>query len=151
MKWLLVTCFDTRAFATPDSVGVLKHTEAICAWSRDLLLRTIEAAQADGWDVLHAIVDCVWLSDLNGRSPDQQRADAEAFARRMSDEVGIPLEFEAHYEDQVILPSRMHGSGSLTKYWASTERTTRFGALNCVSIRHLAGFVACSSEAGVTR
>ena len=117
LKWLLVTCFGYTGYRNAR-FGRIEAHEAICAWSRDLLLRTIEAAQADGWDVLHAIVDCVWLSDLNGRSPDQQRADAEAFARRMSDEVGIPLEFEAHYAFIAFLPSRMHGSGSLTKYWA---------------------------------
>ena len=92
--------------------------EAICAGSRDLLLTTIEAAQDDGWDVLHAIVDCVWLSDAQGRSAQQQRSDAEAFAKRLSSRVGIPLEFEAHYDFIAFLPSRVHGSGSLTKYWA---------------------------------
>ena len=32
--------------------------------------------------------------------------------------VWIPLEFEAHYDFIAFLPSRVHGSGSLTKYWA---------------------------------
>ena len=82
------------------------------------LLTTIEEAQKDGWDVLHAIVDCVWLSDLKGRTQHQQRVDAEAFGRRISEQVGIPLEFEAHYDFIAFLPSRVHGSGSLTKYWA---------------------------------
>ena len=117
LKWLLVTCFGYTGYRNAR-FGRIEAHEAICAWSRDLLLQTIEAAQDDGWDVLHAIVDCVWLSDLRGRNVEQQRADAEAFARRVSDEVGIPLEYEAHYDFIAFLPSRMHGSGSLTKYWA---------------------------------
>lgn len=119
LKWLLVTCFGYTGYRNAR-FGRIEAHEAICAWSRDLLLTTIEAAQEDGWDVLHAIVDCVWLSDTRGRSPEQQRTAAEAFAERVSENVGIPLEFEAHYEFIAFLPSRMHGSGSLTKYWAYT-------------------------------
>ena len=117
LKWLLVTCFGYTGYRNAR-FGRIEAHEAICAWSRDLLLTTIEAAQDDGWDVLHAIVDCVWLSDIQGRSPQQQRLDAEAFAQRLSSRVGIPLEFEAHYDFIAFLPSRIHGSGSLTKYWA---------------------------------
>lgn len=117
LKWLLVTCFGYTGYRNAR-FGRIEAHEAICAWSRDLLLTTIEEAQKDGWDVLHAIVDCVWLSDTQGRTKDQQRVDAEAFASRISEQVGIPLEFEAHYEFIAFLPSRVHGSGSLTKYWA---------------------------------
>ena len=120
LKWLLVTCFGYTGYRNAR-FGRIEAHEAICAWSRDLLLTTIEEAQKDGWDVLHAIVDCVWLSDTRGRTKHQQRVDAEAFASRISEQVGIPLEFEAHYDFIAFLPSRMHGSGSLTKYWACTE------------------------------
>lgn len=120
LKWLLVTCFGYTGYRNAR-FGRIEAHEAICAWSRDLLLTTIEEAQKDGWNVLHAIVDCVWLSDTEGRSRDQQRSDAEAFAKRVTKQVGIPLEFEAHYDFIAFLPSRMHGSGSLTKYWAYGE------------------------------
>ena len=120
LKWLLVTCFGYTGYRNAR-FGRIEAHEAICAWSRDLLLTTIEEAQKDGWNVLHAIVDCVWLSDTEGRSRDQQRSDAEAFAKRVTKQVGIPLEFEAHYDFIAFLPSRMHGSGSLTKYWAYAE------------------------------
>ncbi len=121
LKWLLVTCFGYTGYRNAR-FGRIEAHEAICAWSRDLLLTTIEAAQHEGWDVLHAIVDCVWLSDTRGRSPEQQRSAAEDFAKRISSQVGIPLEFEAHYDFIAFLPSRMHGSGSLTKYWACTGK-----------------------------
>ena len=76
-----VTCFGYTGYRNAR-FGRIEAHEAICAWSRDLLLTTIEEAQKDGWNVLHAIVDCVWLSDTEGRSRDQQRSDAEAFAKR---------------------------------------------------------------------
>ena len=117
LKWLLVTCFGYTGYRNAR-FGRIEAHEAICAWSREILLSTIQAAQNEGWEVLHAIVDCVWLADTKGRNIEQQRTDAEAFAHRVSQSVGIPLEFEQHYDFIAFLPSRMHGSGSLTKYWA---------------------------------
>jgi DNA polymerase I len=117
LKWLLVTCFGYTGYRNAR-FGRIEAHEAICAWSRDLLLTTIEEAQRDGWEVLHAIVDCVWLADRSNRTEEQQRVDAERFARRITERVGIPLEFEQHYEFIAFLPSRVHGAGSLTKYWA---------------------------------
>jgi DNA polymerase I len=117
LKWLLVTCFGYTGYRNAR-FGRIEAHEAICAWSRDILLTTIEEAQQDGWEVLHAIVDCVWLVDRRQRSQSEQRNDAERFAARVTERVGIPLEFEQHYDFIAFLPSRVHGSGSLTKYWA---------------------------------
>ncbi len=117
LKWLLVTCFGYTGYRNAR-FGRIEAHEAICAWSREILLNTIERAQQDGWDILHAIVDCVWLIDRSGRPAERLRKDAEDFAARISQEVGIPLEFEQHYDFIAFLPSRVHGSGSLTKYWA---------------------------------
>jgi len=117
LKWLLVTCFGYTGYRNAR-FGRIEAHEAICAWSREILLATIEEAQRDGWEVLHAIVDCVWLADRRQRSHQEQRLDAEAFAMRVTEQVGIPLEFEQHYDFIAFLPSRVHGSGSLTKYWA---------------------------------
>ena len=74
LKWLLVTCFGYTGYRNAR-FGRIEAHEAICAWSRELLLATIEEAQKDGWDVLHAIVDCVWLSDLKGRTHRGHTAD----------------------------------------------------------------------------
>ncbi len=117
LKWLLVTCFGYTGYRNAR-FGRIEAHEAICAWSRDILLTTIEEAQHAGWDVLHAIVDCVWLLDRAQRTREQQQHDAAAFAERMTTLIGIPLELEQHYDFIAFLPSRVHGTGSLTKYWA---------------------------------
>ena len=117
LKWLLVTCFGYTGYRNAR-FGRIEAHEAICAWSRDILLTTIEEAQKDGWEVLHAIVDCVWLADRSGRHVHQQKEDAQEFARRITEMIGIPLEFEQQYDFIAFLPSRIHGAGSLTKYWA---------------------------------
>lgn len=116
LKWLLVTCFGYTGYRNAR-FGRIEAHEAICAWARDILLTTIELAHQSGWDVLHAIVDCVWLSDRLGRTAPEQHAAALEFAEQVSQIVGIPLEFEDIYTFIAFLPSRMHGAGSLTKYW----------------------------------
>lgn len=119
LKWLLVTCFGYTGYRNAR-FGRIEAHEAICAWARDILLTTIEMANDDGWEVLHAIVDCVWIQDRQRRSPAERQADALALAERVSERIGIPLEFEHHYPYIAFLPSRLHGGGSLTKYWGFT-------------------------------
>ena len=120
LKWLLVTCFGYTGYKNAR-FGRIEAHEAICAWARDILLETISLAEEDGWEVLHAIVDCVWIQDRHKRPLDQLVTDAQAFAQRVSEQVGIPLEYEDIYRFIGFVPSRMHGAGSLTKYWAFGE------------------------------
>ena len=119
LKWLLVTCFGYTGYRNAR-FGRIEAHEAICAWARDILLTTIEMANDDGWDVLHAIVDCVWIQDQRGRSPSVRKADVASLAAKVTERIGIPLEFEHDYPFIAFLPSRLHGGGSLTKYWGFT-------------------------------
>jgi DNA polymerase I len=117
LKWLLVTCFGYTGYKNAR-FGRIEAHEAICAWARDILLDTISMAEEDGWEVLHAIVDCVWIQDRRPRTPEERVKDAHAFAQRVTEHVGIPLEYEDIYRFIGFVPSRVHGAGSLTKYWA---------------------------------
>jgi DNA polymerase I len=117
LKWLLVTCFGYTGYKNAR-FGRIEAHEAICAWARDILLDTIAMAEEDGWEVLHAIVDCVWIQDRRNRTPTQRVVDAHAFAARVTQTIGIPLEYEDIYQFIGFVPSRVHGAGSLTKYWA---------------------------------
>jgi DNA polymerase I len=117
LKWLLVTCFGYTGYRNAR-FGRIEAHEAICAWARELLLQTIEHAQQSGWEVLHAIVDSVWVRDVQGRTYEQQHKDALDLAQEVQAFTGIPLEYEATYDCIAFLPSRVHSGGSLTKYWA---------------------------------
>lgn len=120
LKWLLVTCFGYTGYRNAR-FGRIEAHEAICAWARELLLQTIHFAQERGWEVLHAIVDSIWIRDLEGRSPQEQHDSAMELSRYVHDVTGIPLEYEATYRCIAFLPSRVHSGGSLTKYWAYGE------------------------------
>ena len=91
------------------------------AHGREILLQTIAIAEEEGWTVLHAIVDCVWIH-REDVSRQEKRELANRFAERVSREIGIPLEYEDLYHFIGFLPSRVHGAGSLTKYWAYGEK-----------------------------
>ena len=117
LKWLLVTCFGYTGYKNAR-FGRIEAHEAICAWARDILLTTISIAEDDGWTVLHAIVDCVWIENKNLKTRDEKIDAAMQLSEKVSKLIGIPLEFEDIYDFIGFLPSRMHGAGSLTKYWA---------------------------------
>ena len=121
MKWLLVTCFGYTGYKNAR-FGRIEAHEAICAWAREILLETIDMAQEMGYDVLHAIVDCVWIIDRLGRSDEQRIADAHKLAERATRIIGIPLEYEDDYSVIAFLPSRVTNAGTLTKYWAHGDK-----------------------------
>jgi len=117
LKWLLVTCFGYTGYKNAR-FGRIEAHEAICAWARDILLTTISIAEDEGWNVLHAIVDCVWIENKNLKTRKEKIESAMRLSQKVSKLIGIPLEFEDIYDFIGFLPSRMHGAGSLTKYWA---------------------------------
>ena len=90
LKWLLVTCFGYTCYKNAR-FGRIEAHEAICAWSREILLQTIAMAEDEGWTVLHAIVDCVWIENKAITDREEKRHLALDFARRVTQEIGIPL------------------------------------------------------------
>ena len=90
-----MTCFGYTGYRNAR-FGRIEAHEAICAWAREVMLEGIEAARADGWDVVHGIVDSLWITDVSGRSNDE-RAAAQRLADRLGATTGIPLEVEGRY------------------------------------------------------
>lgn len=92
--------------------GRIECHEAINAYGRELLLQTSEMAEAHGFEVLHGIVDSLWLKG---------KGDPEKFCEHVSGHIGIPLEPEGIYKWIVFLPDRMHGLGVLNRYYGLFE------------------------------
>ena len=116
LKWLLVTCFGYTGYRNAR-FGRIEAHEAICAWARDVMMTGIETARSQGWEVVHGIVDSLWITDVLGRSPDERSEAAECLAQRLGAITGIPLEVEGRYPVLAILPRRSDGAGALTRYW----------------------------------
>ena len=117
LKWLLVTCFGYTGYKNAR-FGRIECHEAICAWSREMIIDAMHDAEEEGWDCLHAIVDSIWLVDLQSRG---ERARNESISRLMSKieaKSGIPIDLEDVYEWIAFVPNRTTGVGALTKYFA---------------------------------
>jgi DNA polymerase elongation subunit (family B) len=72
------------------------------------MLQASEMAEAHGFEILHGIVDSLWLKG-NG--------DPDKFCEHVSGHIGIPLEPEGTYKWIVFLPGRTHGVGVLNRYY----------------------------------
>lgn len=116
LKWLLVTCFGYTGYRNAR-FGRIEAHEAICAWARELMIQGVETARSEGWDVVHGIVDSLWVVDRQGRDPSTLDEAAEALAQSIGERTGVPLEVEGRYPVLAILPRRSDGAGALTRYW----------------------------------
>ena len=120
LKWVLVTCFGYTGYRNAR-FGRIECHEAICAWAREILLQAKCVAEAEGWTVLHAIVDSMWMRDELGRGPREREASIRRVISLLEAEIGIPIDLEDVYRWIAFIPNRTNGVGALTKYFAIGE------------------------------
>jgi DNA polymerase-2 len=100
LKWLLVCCFGYTGYKNAR-FGKIEAHEAINAVARETLLVAKELAEERGYEVLHALVDSLYV-----RKPEATRGDYEALAGEIAARTRLPLAIEAIYRYVVFLPSR---------------------------------------------
>jgi DNA polymerase elongation subunit (family B) len=66
-------------------------------------LDTARIAERRGFEVIHGIVDSLWVKKSRGK-----KADFIELCEEIEDEIGLPLSFEGIYRWIAFLPSRMH-------------------------------------------
>jgi len=92
--------------------GRIECHESINAYGREIMLQASEMAEAHGFEILHGIIDSLWLTG---------HGDPEKFCEHVSGHIGIPLEPEGIYKWLVFLPDRSHGVGVLNRYYGLFE------------------------------
>ncbi|MFP4170536.1 MAG: DNA polymerase domain-containing protein [Methanomassiliicoccales archaeon] len=107
LKWVLVTCFGYTGYRNAR-FGRIECHESITAYGREILLRAAEAAEWRGFQVLHGIVDSLWVSGGEG---------VEALCGEVEEDLDIPLELEGIYRWIVFLPCITTGVGALNRYY----------------------------------
>ncbi len=100
LKWLLVCCFGYTGYRNAR-FGRIEAHEAINALAREKLLQAKEIAEEQGFQVLHALVDSLYVQRANAT-----HEDYEQLARHIEASVGLPLALEAVYRYVVFLPSK---------------------------------------------
>jgi len=100
LKWLLVCCFGYTGYKNAR-FGKIEAHEAINAVARETLLVAKEIAEGHGYEILHALVDSLYV-----QKPGATREDYEALNAEIAARTQLPLAIEALYRYVVFLPSR---------------------------------------------
>jgi DNA polymerase elongation subunit (family B) len=116
LKWILVTCFGYLGFRN-SKFGTVDGHIGVCAFGRDAFLRSARMAEERGFEVVHGIVDSLWL-----KKQDATPEEYKELCCKVSDEIGVSLNFEGKYKWVVFLPSKMHPNiGVLNRYYGVME------------------------------
>lgn len=116
LKWILVTCFGYLGYRNARFGKVDAHI-AVCAFARDALLRTARLAEQYGFEVIHGIVDSLWL-----KKPSASPGEVADFSSEASRLIDVPLNVEGKYRWIVFLPSKMlEGVPVLNRYYGVFE------------------------------
>ncbi len=110
----LSNCFGYTGYKNAR-FGRIECHEAINALARDLMLRTSEIAESHRYDVIHGIVDSVWLHPRADSDPIRTVVD------HIAGSTGLTIELEGRYKWIVFLPAKTTGVGALNRYYGLLE------------------------------
>jgi DNA polymerase-2 len=99
LKWILVTSFGYLGFNNAKFGRIDAHM-AVCAFARKLLLDTIHIAEDEGFQILHGIVDSVWI-----HKDDATENDYDCLRQKIAKDTGFDLSLDV-YNWIVFLPSK---------------------------------------------
>ena len=116
LKWILVTCFGYLGYKNAKFGTVDGHI-GVCAFGRETLLNASHMAEEQGFEVIHGIVDSLWL-----KKPNAAVEEYENLCKAITVQSGIPISFEGRYKWIVFLPSKTHPRiGVLNRYYGVME------------------------------
>ena len=98
LKWMLVTCFGYLGYKNAR-FGRIEAHESVNAFSREALLTAKEIAERNGYHLVHAIIDCLWL-----KKPGASRQEYEQLCGSISDAVGVTISLEGIY-NWILFPA----------------------------------------------
>jgi DNA polymerase elongation subunit (family B) len=116
LKWLGVTTFGYLGFNNAKFGRIDAHI-AVCAWDRQILLDTARIAERQGFEVMHGIVDSLWVQKAGSSKDDYLRLKAD-----IESETGFALSFEGVYKWVAFLPSKVDpGIPVLNRYFGAYQ------------------------------
>ncbi len=109
LKWLLVTCFGYTGYKKARFSKIEVH-ESITAYGRETILDAAEIAMDMGYEVIHGIVDSLWLKGSGKGIPE--------LLEKVNLATGIELEHEGTYRWVAFSPSNEdRTTGVPTRYF----------------------------------
>lgn len=104
LKWILVTSFGYLGFNNAKFGRIDAHI-GVCAFDRQILLQAADIAEDHGFEVLHGIVDSLWVKK-HGSGQEHYLA----LRRDIETKTGFEISFEGVYKWLVFLPSKVDSS-----------------------------------------
>jgi DNA polymerase elongation subunit (family B) len=112
LKWLGVTTFGYLGFNNAKFGRIDAHI-AVCAWDRKILTDSARVAERRGFEVIHGIVDSLWV-----KKPRADRDDYLELKSEIESETGFTMSFEGIYKWVTFLPSKVDaGIPVLNRYF----------------------------------
>lgn len=104
IKWVLVTSFGYLGFNNAKFGRIDAHI-AVCAFDRNILIDTIRTAEQQGFKVLHAIVDSIWVQKSNPQK-DITIDTYESLKTAIENKTGFDISVEGVYKWVAFVPSK---------------------------------------------
>lgn len=102
LKWILVTCFGYLGFSN-SKFGTVDGHIGVCAFAREAFLKSAHIAEDNGFEVIHGIVDSLWLKKQNATIEDYHQ-----LCSIITKEIGVSINFEGYCKWIAFLPSCLH-------------------------------------------
>lgn len=100
LRWCLWVSFGYLGYKNARWGQIMAH-ESVTSFGREMLLRARAVAEARGFQVIHAIVDSIYL-----QKPGLTVGELEALCREIEAATQIPISLEGIYRWIVFCPSR---------------------------------------------
>jgi DNA polymerase-2 len=97
---MLVTCFGYLGYRNAR-FGRIEAHEAVTAFGREKLLQAKELCEEEGFELLHAITDSLWI-----RKKFLREEEVLELCRKISQTTGITMSLEGIYRWMTFLPSK---------------------------------------------
>jgi DNA polymerase elongation subunit (family B) len=117
LKWVLVTSFGYLSFRHAKFMKIDAHI-AVCSVARRTLLDAIHVAEGRGYQVIHGIVDSLWVHKERIK-----QEDCEELRKEMEQATKFKLAIEGIYKWIVFLPSKVDSQNQVpTRYFGCFEK-----------------------------
>jgi len=100
LKWMLVTCFGYLGYRNAR-FGRIEAHEAVTAFGREKLLQAKEICEGEGFELLHALTDSLWI-----RKKNLKEEEVLALCQKISEAAGVVMNLEGIYQWMTFLPSK---------------------------------------------
>ena len=101
-KIILCTCFGYMGYRNAR-FGKVDAFNAACAFARKTLLDTAQLAEQRGFEIVHGIVDSLYL-----KKEGTADMDFTELCREITEKTGLSISYEGRYRWIVFLPSKTH-------------------------------------------